>query len=108
MRYFICPDEDLPRLCTVNEAANAYEIVWTVFNFMERNNSLSTRMFLKTSVDGFISNILIRLQKFKEVDENLYASQYEQGIRKSDSLSRSGVAAKVETVHESEPSLPLP
>lgn len=108
MRYFICPDEDLPRLCTVNEAGDAYEIVWTVFDFMENKNSVFTRICLMASVDGFISNILIRLQKFKEVDENLYASQYEQGIRKSDSLSRSGVAAKVETVHESEPSLPLP
>ena len=108
MRYFIRPSEPLLRLCTVNEVRDAYEIVWTVFDFMEDKNSVFNRNFSLASADGFISNILIRIQKFKEVDETLYALQYEQGLRKSDALSRNGITVNVETVHGPEPSLPLP
>ena len=108
MRYSIRPSEHLPRLCTVNEVGEAYEIVWAVFDFMDDKNSVFTRIFPLASADGFISNILIRIQKFKDVDETLYALQYEQGLRKSDSLSRNGITVNVETVHRPEPSLPLP
>ena len=108
MRYFICPGDHLSRLCTVKEVGDAYEIVWIVFDFMEDKNSIFTRIFPMASVDGFISNILIRLQKFTEVEETLYALQNQQGLRKSDSLSSQGIAAKVETVHGPESSLQLP
>ena len=108
MRYFIRPNVHLPQLCTVNEMGDAYEIVWTVSDFMEDKNSGFTRIFPLASADGFSSIILIRIQKFKEVDKTLYALQYEQGLRKSDSLSRNGITVKVETVHGPVPSLPLP
>jgi hypothetical protein len=99
MRYFICPSEDLPRFCTVRDTGNACEIVWSVFDFAEHKNSILTRIHPMSSADGFISNILIRLQKFKEVDGSFHAAQYEQALCKSAALSRNGVTAKVETVY---------
>ena len=87
---------------------DAYEIVWIVFDFMEDKNSVFTRIFNMASVDGFISNVLIRLQKFKEVDAAFYSLQYAQGMRKSELLSRNGIAANVETVHGPESLPPLP
>lgn len=94
MRHFLCPSEHLPRLCTVNEADEAIEIVWTAFDFVEGKNSVSTRIFPMQSVDRFIPGILIRLQKFKEVDENSHASQYGLGLRKSAALSLNGVTVR--------------
>ena len=87
---------------------DGYDVVWTVFDFIEEKNSIFTRILQMAKVDGFISNVLIRLQKFKEVDEDLYKAQYVQGQQKSDALSRSGIAAKVQTVYGPEDSLPLP
>ena len=72
MRYFICPSENLPRLCTVEPIDSRYRILWLVFDFMEDNNLQTERSKEVNDVSGFIDNILLRLQKFREVKKEEY------------------------------------
>ena len=67
-----------------------YTIVWTVFDFMEQKNSVSKQTLHKSTVDGFIANVLTRLQKFKEVDEISFAAFFQQAVDRSERLAHSG------------------
>jgi len=72
MRYFICPSENLPRLCTVEPIDSRYRILWLVFDFMEDNNLRTERSKELDDASGFIDNVLLRLQKFREVTKEEY------------------------------------
>ncbi len=97
MRYFICPSPQLPRLCTIAAAASGFEIVWTVFDFMEAKNSLSIQTEHKPTVDGFVSNVLIRLQKFQEVDEAKFDAFFQLAAEAAARLARSGTSQTIWT-----------
>jgi len=97
MRYFICPSAQLPRLCTIAAATSGFEVVWTVFDFMEAKNSLSNQTVHKPSVDRFISNVLIRLQKFEEVDEAKFAAFFQDASDAAAELVRSGTPQTIWT-----------
>lgn len=90
MRYFICPSNLSPRLCAIAASTMGYTIVWTVFDFMEQKNSVSKQTLHKSTVDGFIANVLTRLQKFKEVDEISFAAFLQQAMDRSERLAHSG------------------
>ncbi len=90
MRFFICPSDLLPRLCTVATSMTGHAMVWTVFDFMEQKNSVSHQTLHNPTVDGFIANVLTRLQKFKEVDEISFAAFFQQAVARSERLARSG------------------
>lgn len=97
MRYCICPDELLPRLCTIKATTTGHTVVWTAFDFMEQKNSLTNQTVHKPTVDRFIKNVLMRLQKFKEVDEISFTACLQQAADTSQRLARSGLPQTIWT-----------
>lgn len=64
--------------------------MWTVFDFAEEKNLLSVQVLQKTTVDGFVSNVLLRLQKFSEVERPVFDVFLQQTTEISEQLTREG------------------
>ena len=99
VRYFVCQSKLLPRFCKIINSTSGYIVQWTVFDFAEENNSVSLQIQNKESVDGFITNILSRLQKFMEIDLVSFSTQFQHAIADSQRLTLMGRPQTVWKVH---------
>ena len=88
MRYFIRLKEDHRSFCSIEGVSSGYLIINKVFDFTATNNSISSKTLKKSSVDGFVSNILLRLQKFREVDETEFHCEFRRSMEILDSRKR--------------------
>jgi len=64
---------------------------------MEQKNSLTNQTVHKPAVDGLITNILMRLQKFNEVDEISFTACLQRAADTAQRLARSGLLQTIWT-----------